>query len=275
MIKILDVDKLFDEYISGYVYANIGKIKPEEIEDKMPILYNEFGDKPQKELDGLTPNTYYRSFSAKELLSCLKTHIEKNVPVSDFLCEALSDGDSEKEILNELNGENDEQYTLYLMNILNDKNSSIAIKRYLEFILWDYPESIRELATELLYNYADLIKEDILSNFNDTDKEKKDCLIDILSHCSDDDRVFEILLNAFIENQDNIPLYAGYLGKYGDGRALPFLKTAIENEKINYAEFTELRFAIEALGGECDVKRDFSQDKIYKKIKGLNNKTSN
>lgn len=275
MIKVLDIDKLFDEYISEYVYSNIGKIKPEEIENQMPILYNEFGDKPLLILDNKTPNTYYRFFSPTELLSCLKEHLIKGVPVSDFLCEALRDGDSEKEIANELNGENDEQYTLYLMNILNEKNSPIAVKRYLEFILWDYSETIRELATELLYNFADVVKEDILKNYNDTDSEKKGCLTDILSHCSDDDRVFEILLNAFIENQNDIPLYAGYLAKYGDSRALPFLKTAIENEKINYAEFTELRFAIESLGGECDVKRDFSQDKIYKKIKGINNKSGN
>ena len=27
MIKVIDVDTLFDEYISGYVYKNIGNIK--------------------------------------------------------------------------------------------------------------------------------------------------------------------------------------------------------------------------------------------------------
>ena len=34
-MKLIDIDKLFDEYISEYVYSNIGKIKPEEIENKM------------------------------------------------------------------------------------------------------------------------------------------------------------------------------------------------------------------------------------------------
>ena len=38
MIKVIDVDKLFDEYISDYVYKNIGKVKPEEIENKIPML---------------------------------------------------------------------------------------------------------------------------------------------------------------------------------------------------------------------------------------------
>ena len=39
-MKIIDIDKLFDDYISQYVYENIGKVKPEEIEDKMPVLYS-------------------------------------------------------------------------------------------------------------------------------------------------------------------------------------------------------------------------------------------
>ena len=39
-------------------------------------------------------------------------------------------------------------------------------------------------------------------------------------------------------------------------------------EKINYADFEELRFVIEALGGEYKGDKDFSADKIYKKIKG-------
>ena len=42
--------------------------------------------------------------------------------------------------------------------------------------------------------------------------------------------------------------------------------TAIEGEKITYADFEELRFAIEALGGTYDKKRDFSKDKTFKKI---------
>ena len=89
MIKVIDVDKLFDKYIESYVYSNIGKVKPEEIEDKIPQLYLEFGNQKLEELDGKTPNSYYRDFSGKELVECLKKHIEKGVSVSDFLCEAI------------------------------------------------------------------------------------------------------------------------------------------------------------------------------------------
>ena len=48
---------------------------------------------------------------------------------------------------------------MYLLNFLNDIGSDIASARYLELILWDYSETIRELATELSYKFADKEKE--------------------------------------------------------------------------------------------------------------------
>ncbi len=270
MIKVIDVDGLFDSFISDFVYKNIGKVKPEEIENKIPELYIEFGKTPLKELDGKTPETYYKEGDVNELLNVLKSHIDKGVSVSDFLCEALRDLDSEKQIATELKNDNGE-YTLYLMNILSDKNSSISADRFLEFILWDYSIPIRELATELLSQYPQKVLEKILAQFKETTEDKKACLTEILSHAQKDDRVFNVLIEEFVKNQDKIPEYASYLSKYGDERALPFLMTAIESEKIDYSDFEELRFAIESLGGTYEKERDFSKDKLKNKIKQTKN----
>ena len=274
MIKIIDIDQLFDSYISDYVYKNIGKVKPEEIENRIPELYVEFGDKALKELNGKTPNTFYKDFSGEELLECLKGHLEKGVSVSDFLCEAITESpDNEDALCSALSTDADEEFTVYIMNMLSDMNSSKAVDRYLEFVLWDYSESIRELATELLCGFSELVKEKILAQFSEVEESKKINLTEILSNCKKDDRVFDILIAEFVKHQESVPIYAGYLSKFGDERAIPFLITAIEREKISYADFEELRFAIEALGGEYNKERDFSSDKTYKKIK--NAKTEN
>lgn len=270
MVKIIDIDALFDKYISDYVYTSIGKVKPEEIENQIPQLYVSFGDTKLKDLDGKTPNEYYRAFSGEELIECLKQHLKTGVAVSDFLCEAIT-GDKKNEslLISAISDDADEEFTIYVMNMLSDMGSKGVAKRYMEFILWDYSETIRELATESLAHFADDVKEDILSQFNDVDDDKKACLTEILSNASKDDRVFEVLINEFLRRVTQVPLYANYLTKYGDERALPYLMTAIENEKISYADFEELRFAIEALGGEYNKIRDFSSDKTYKKIKGI------
>ena len=269
-MKIIDIDALFDKYISDYVYTSIGKLKPEQIENKIPELYVSFGDTRLKDLDGKTPNEYYRSFSGEQLVECLKKHLKSGVPVSDFLCEALTKNpENEDVLLRAVSIDQDEEFTIYVMNMLADMGSKGVAKRYLEFILWDYSPTIRELATESLCNIVDIVKEDILAQFNDADDQKKACLTEILSNCQKDDRVFELLINEFLRNVSEVQLYANYLAKYGDERALPFLLTAIDNEKISYADFEELRFAIEALGGEYSKSRDFSLDKTYKKIKGI------
>ena len=274
MIKVIDVDKLFDKYIESYVYSNIGKVKPEEIEDKIPQLYLEFGNQKLEELDGKTPNSYYRDFSGKELVECLKKHIEKGVSVSDFLCEAIiQNSKNEDALIDALNGDESEEFTLYLMNMLSDMNCKKTAKRYLEFIIWDFSVAVRELAPELLSSMAEDVKEEVLKELNEVEGEKRDCLVEILSHCKNDDRVFDLLIAEFAKHQNQIPLYANYLVKYGDERALPFLLASIEKEKISYADFEELRFAIESLGGEYNKPRDFSADKTYKKIKGQTEQT--
>lgn len=269
MIKVIDIDELFNKYIEGFVYKNIGKVKPEEIENKIPELYQKFGDEKLSELDGFTPNTYYAKENAITLIDCLKQHLIKGVDVSDFLCEAITDKKDEVDVIfKELDGEHDEVYLAYLLNFISDMNVEINVSRYLEFVLYDYSENVSEIAVETLCKHADKAKEEILSQFNVVSDDNKVKLVEILSYAEKDDRVFDILISEFCKHQENIPLYCSFLSKYGDERALPFLLKVIEDEKINYADFEELRFTIEALGGEYTKERDFSRDKIFKKVKG-------
>lgn len=269
-IKIIDLDKLFDKYISGYVYKNIGKVKPEEIENNIPVLYDKFGDEKLEELDGKTPNSFYREYSAEELLECLKTHADEKVPVSDFLCEAIiASENGVKAVTAALNNDESEEYTAYLMNMLSDMGGDIPVGRYFEYALTDYPDSVGELATEFLCEIADKVKASAVERYKESDEKGKARIAEILSRAGKDDAVFNILVEEFVKHGENIPLYASYLSRYGDERAIPFLSTAAENDKISYADFEELRFAIESLGGECKVKRDFTKDKTYKKIKNV------
>jgi len=268
MVKIIDLDKLFDKYIEKYVYENIGKIKPEEIENQIPVLYEKFGDEVSPVLGGATPNGYYRQFSVEELLSALKMHLENGVSVSDFLCEAITSKDCEQAVKKSMAEENSSEFTAYLMNFLSAVNAEIPVGRYLEFALYDYPEDVGELATEFLCENADTAKPLVLAAFKEAPEDKKARLTEILSNVKEkEDKVFDLLISEFVKHKNEIPLYASFLSRYGDERAIPFL-TAMADGNVNYADFEELRFAIEALGGEYKGEKDFSADKIYKKIKG-------
>ena len=58
-------------------------------------------------------------------------------------------------------------------------------------------------------------------------------------------------------------MHASYLAAYGDERALVPLLNKIEDRSIGFVEFQELKYAIEALGGQYDEPRDFTGDKDY------------
>ena len=91
-------------------------------------------------------------------------------------------------------------------------------------------------------------------------------MLEILSRCKQrDDRVFDILMNAF-RTGDEVPMHASYLAAYGDERALPVLLDYIDRDDINFLEFRELKYAIEALGGEYTKPRDFTNDPYYQEI---------
>jgi tetratricopeptide (TPR) repeat protein len=111
---------------------------------------------------------------------------------------------------------------------------------------------------------------------------EKGYMLEILSRVTlGEDAIYQILLEAF-QNADEkeLPLCAGYLAAYGDERALPHLYRKIEDKSIGFVEFQELKYAIEALGGEYDEERDFTADKDYMRVqsakeKGTDNNETN
>ena len=81
-----------------------------------------------------------------------------------------------------------------------------------------------------------------------------------------DEGVFDVLIKEFRSDPDNVPMHASYLAAYGDGRALKYLLDKIDEDGITFVEYQELKFAIEALGGEYTKERDFSDDPYFKLI---------
>lgn len=92
-------------------------------------------------------------------------------------------------------------------------------------------------------------------------------MLEILSRAKKrDEGIFRILLDEFLSDVGRVPMHAGYLAAYGDERALPYLMKKIEDRSIGFVEFQELKYAIEALGGEYNEPRDFSADKDFRTI---------
>lgn len=273
-LKVVDIDNIFDDFLVKYINENKGKFTEKEWEEKIPVLYLEFGSANLEELNGETPETYYSKASGKELAELLAEHVESEVPVSDFLCEALVNSDCEKYLVDYVDNEHDEELVSYCINILNDKGSTLAFDRYFSMLLNDETcEDMKELIAEMLAVKAEDAKERALTCYKSSGSSAI-YILEILALCKHDDRILEILLNELNAHRNDISLYLSYVTKYGDERALPLLYEIIEEEKINYVDFKELKFAIELFGGEYTKTRDFTGDKYYKRIMGNKNETT-
>ena len=61
-MKPIDFDGLFDKKLAKYIRENAGKFTEKQWEDKIPVLYQKFGDTYLKSIDA-SPRGYYQRMS--------------------------------------------------------------------------------------------------------------------------------------------------------------------------------------------------------------------
>lgn len=261
-MKLYDFDAMFDEKLSAYMSKNADKYTEEEWEDVIPKLYNKFGDTVLKTL-GKTPREYYASMSDVELIKCLKQHIKSEVAVPEFLCDEIDRRELVSLLLPMLDGTPSERE--YAMNLIGSDDR--AIKKYMQILTSSEDVEEKNRCADFIKEKVDLVADEAIQNYNNG--VEREFMCEILSRSViRNDEIFEILLKEFRGDVENIPLNSSYLAAYGDERALPYLLDKIDEEGISFIEYRELKFAIEALGGEYEKERDFSSDPYFQLIKG-------
>lgn len=260
MKKLIDFDGLFDEKLAEYMRMNAGKYTEKQWESVIPKLYKQFGDTYVAKA-GNTPKGYYADMDDEELVSTLVRHVEEGVPVSDFLCRALEERGCPDALVRLIGSDNEELVTL-AVNLAGENTR--AFGAYFDLLASDGSEDVKDAVCEQLKNGADDAKDRALTLYESGVERER--MLEIISRCKTrDDRIFDILLREF-RTGDEVPMHASYLAAYGDERALPVLLEYIDRDDINYLEFQEVKYAIEALGGEYTRPRDFSEDKYYQEI---------
>lgn len=260
MKKLIDFDGLFDEKLAEYIRDNPTKYTEKQWENVIPKLYRQFGDTYVAKA-GATPRQYYSSMTDEELCDALARHVSEGVPVSDFLCREIERRGCTDALVRLLSLREEEILTL-AVNLAG--SSEKAYPAYFDLLISEVSADIKEAVCEQLKGGADAAKERAIACYEAG--QEREIMLEILSRCKQrDDRVFDILMNAF-RTGDEVPMHASYLAAYGDERALPVLLDYIDRDDINFLEFRELKYAIEALGGEYAKPRDFTNDPYYQEI---------
>ena len=260
-MKLYDFDGMFEEKLADYIKRNPRGYTEKQWEDAIPALYAAFGDTPVKSL-GVSPNAFYAAQSDDELVASLRAHIKKGIPVSEYLCNAVEGRNIADKLLPLLSGGAEE--AAYAVNLIGARPE--ALPEYMRLIVTSPEEDLVNSCIDYVKELADLAAPEALTYYKQGVKPQY--MLEILSRCTPpNDEVFAVLISAFRTADEHLALCADFLASFGDERALPYLLDRIEEEGLSYADFLELKYAVEALGGSYKGERDFSSDPDYELIK--------
>ena len=273
-MKCINFDRAFERYMAEWMKENSEKYKDDMdvIEDMMPDVYLEFLKKPANFLDGIAPQDYFEQFdNADMLVSWLCDYIAQGVPVPDLLLERVTAlGDPAEKSLLALVARDDlpEETQMTAISLLREMESKAPMQRYVDYIAsLEEPSDKGDLCAEALMSMGESVVEPILAALSGAGQTGRDIFADVLSNYPGDERIYELMIERFVTRDERRALFASYLAKLGDERAIPMLKEAAQSPDINYLDYVEVVNAIEALGGERPPEREFSGDPYYESLR--------
>ena len=273
-MNCINFDSKFEQYMGVWMKNNADKYKNnmDVIEGMMPDVYMEFLANPATWLGGKAPQDYFGQYDdAGMLVDWLCEYERKGVPVPDLLLDRISElGEgAEAPLLALLDDAGaPDAAVMTAISLLREIESTAPMQRYIERIAaLAEPDERADMYAESLLSMGDAVIAPVLAALPSAGEAGRDIFADILSNFPGVEEGFALLLERFEHCEDRRALFASYLAKYGDDRALPALRRAAEDPHANYLDFVEISSAIEALGGERPAEREFAGDPYYESLK--------
>lgn len=275
-MKCVDFDRQFERYTREWVKENAEKYNNDmdAIEAMMPDIYMAFLSKPAAWLDGRSPEAFFEQYDdASLLIAWMCDYYRQGVPVPDLLLERIAalGGPAEKLLLALPFDEGaPHEAALTAISLLRELESTAPMQAYIDFIAaLDGPDEKGDMCAESLLSMGAEVVEPVLAALDRAGETGRDIFADILSNYHGDDRIFALLMERFAHCEERRALFASYLAKFGDDRALPALTEAAMDDRTHYLDYVEIVNAIDALGGERPPEREFNGDPYYESLKRL------
>lgn len=274
MLKTINFDEHFADYTSEWMQAHRKEYRSmDAMEADLPRVYLRFLNTPAPWLDGITPGSYFTQFEdPKDLVDWLCAYCENGVPVPDLLLEQIErvGKPCEKRLVALLKDERaGNEARMTAIGLLRSMESTQPKMLYISWQL--NREKDDELADNAIDSLAEMgpsVIQPMVEALGKANRAGQAALLDVLVRHPGNERVYQAAMKLFREDREGRALYAGYLGKLGDERAIPELIRAAEDPETGYVSWIEIRAAIERLGGECR-ERDFSDDPDYSALSGM------
>lgn len=273
-MELIDFDAHFSDTLNDWIEENKTKFKcAEDMEEAAPEVYLNWLNEPADWLGGKAPGEYYTQFDdATELVDLLVAYTHSNISIPDPLLDRIEEMADEKPILALVrNTEAPCEARMHGVELLRQLESTAPMVDYIRWqVERNMDDDLLDNALESLRCMGDGVRRPAKVAFTAADDIGKEALLDVLADFSGDDDVLNFALRQLKSQTDKRALYAGYLGKMDDDRALEPLLDLAENDGVSYIDFIEIRNAIERLGGEAPL-REFSDDSTYQAVQQLQN----
>jgi len=273
-MPIINFDEHFADYVSEWTAAHKDRYANfDEMEDDMPRIYLSFLNTRAKWLGNVTPGSYFTQFEdPKVLVDWMREYCEDGTPVPDLLLEQITTVGKpcEKRLVTLLKEEDaPEEARMIAVELLREMESDQPKMLYIRWQLdREAKDDLKDNALESLVLMGEQVVQPILQELPKANEAGEEALLEVLSHFPGNEQIFKLALRLFEERKDKQALFAGYLAKLGDDRALPALIKAAEAPDLPYLTFIEIRNAIDELGGVCP-EREYDDDPEYEALRQL------
>ena len=274
-VECINFDRAFEQFATQWMREHAAQYgnNMDRMEAQMPDVYMRWLNQPAKWLGGKTPAGFFAQYDdVNMLMEWMMLYERQRVPVPEQLMERLAELDgAEETFLRALQAvETPYPTRLTLVSLLQELDSVQPMGLYIGWIANRKQEDeLADMAAESLQAMGVQVVPAILEAVEQATPAGQETFLDILCNFPGEDAIFTLALGLFEQRTDRRALFASYLGKIGDERAVPPLQKAAKASGINYLDYIEIRNAIEELGGEAPTERDFTGDPFYESLRGV------
>lgn len=267
-LMLIDFEQHFIKYLEMYQHDN--HIDEDDMDEVVPELYLSWLDMPQDWLDGVSPNAYFAAMDAVRLISTLGQYMLSDITLPGPLQNCIADKRDETyplliSLLMNYSGDNEDKIRTVVVRLIEEMDMQHPYDYYIEVISGAAEQSdFLEACADELRGAGSEYLERVIAAFEQAQQPyASDCFLDVLTDMPYDERTYGYAMERFLLSDTHKAFYATCLGKIGNPAALPALEEALRQEDITYFDYVAIRNALEELGGEVDIDRDFSGDDDY------------
>ena len=229
MMNCIDFDGHFADWLAAWSKDHMDEYPDfEAMEADVPAVWNAFLNTPADWLEGVTPGAYFTQFEdPKDLVDWLKEYTVRNIPVPEPLLEQIQfvGRPCEKRLLALLKEDDaPEEAKGLAVGLLRDMGSDLPKMLYISWQLnREQDDDLADSALESLLDMGRKAVQPMVEALPKCNAAGQEALLDVLANYPGNEQVFRLALRLFEQNPDRQALFAGYLAKLDDDRALPAL----------------------------------------------------